>query len=59
MGPIFYENFVEKRSLWVLWTMHETHLEKMHVWEMRKMRFPNVHLVDKAYGPNSKSKLSL
>ena len=27
--PIFNENFVEKRCLWVLWTMHRTHWKSM------------------------------
>ena len=25
VGPIFNENFIEKRGLWVPWTVHGTH----------------------------------
>ena len=25
VGPIFNESFVEKKGLWVLWTVHGTH----------------------------------
>ena len=30
--PIFNESFVEKRGLWVLWTVHETH------WKAKKKK---------------------
>ena len=38
--PIFNENFVEKRGLWVLWTVHKTH------WQTHK-----IFLVKEVVGP--------
>ena len=56
VGPIFNENFVEKRGLWVPWTVYEIHwlLRNAHLHKKKKKtktqtqgrgRNPNVYLV--------------
>ena len=47
--PIFNVYFAEKRDLWVLWTVHGTHLNKKRAAGKRKMRFPNARLMFMSY----------
>ena len=44
--PIFNESFVEKRDLWILCTVHETHCQTLDAAEKKKFQlYPNVHIM--------------
>ena len=44
VGSIFNESFVEKKGLWIPWTMHGTHCQMLDAAEKKKFQlYPNVH----------------
>ena len=46
VGPIFNESFVEKRGLWVPWTVHRIHYHTLDAAEKKKFQlYPNVHIM--------------